>query len=118
MTKRYNAGDVITAMVTPFNKDGKVDYSKVEKLAKHLMLNGSDAILVTATTGECPTLIHEEEVEILSTVKRAVENKIPVIFGAGSNSTETAVKMTKIGENRKKITTFVPVNRHVIFAYD
>ncbi len=98
MTKRYNAGDVITAMVTPFNKDGKIDYSKVEKLAKHLMQNGSDAILVTATTGECPTLIHEEEIEILSTVKRAVENKIPVIFGAGSNSTETAVKMSKIAE--------------------
>lgn len=96
--KRYNAGEVITAMVTPFNKDRKVDYTKLEKLAKHLMNNGSDAILVAATTGESPTLTFEEEIEILSTVKRAVENKVQVIFSSGSNNTETAVKMTKLAE--------------------
>lgn len=98
MSKRYDAGEVITAMVTPFNKNKEVDYDKVEKLAKHLVENGTDTILVAGTTGECPTLTHEEEVEILSTVKRAVENKVKVIFGAGSNSTETAVKMSKIAE--------------------
>lgn len=98
MQNRYNAGEVITAMVTPFNKNREVDYDKVAALAKHLMNNSSDAILVAGTTGESPTLTHEEELEILSTVKRAVENKVKVIFGAGSNSTETAVKMSKRAE--------------------
>lgn len=95
MTKRYDAGEVITAMVTPFNKKREVDYDKVEALAKYLVQNGSDSILVAGTTGECPTLTHEEELELLSTVKRAVSNKAKVICGAGSNSTETAVKASK-----------------------
>lgn len=98
MPKRYDAGEVITAMVTPFNKNREVDYDKVDELAKHLVHNGSDAILVAGTTGESPTLTHEEELEILSTVKRAVGNKAKVVFGAGSNSTETAVKMSKLAE--------------------
>lgn len=99
MPKRYDAGEVITAMVTPFNKNREVDYDKVEEVAKHLVNKGSDAIIIAGSTGESPTLTHEEELEILSTVKRAVANKAKVIFGAGSNSTETAVKMTKLGEN-------------------
>lgn len=98
MPKRYDAGEVITAMVTPFNKNKQVDYNKVEELAKHLVANGSDAILVAGTTGESPTLTHEEEIEILASVKRAVANHAKVVFGAGSNSTETAVKMSKLAE--------------------
>lgn len=98
MSKRYDAGELITAMVTPFNKDREVDYDKVEELAKHLIHNGTDSILVAGTTGESPTLTHEEELEILSTVKRAVANKAKVVFGAGSNSTQTAVKYSKLAE--------------------
>lgn len=98
MSKRFDAGEVITAMVTPFNKDRKVDYDKVAELTKHLVNNGSDAILVAGTTGESPTLTHEEEMEILSTVQRAAENKVKIIFGAGSNSTQTAIEMSKKAE--------------------
>ena len=101
MPKRYDAGEVITAMVTPFNKNSEVDYTKVEELAKYLVHNGSDAILVAGTTGESPTLTHEEELEILATVKRAVTNKAKVIIGAGSNSTETAVKMSKLAQKEE-----------------
>ena len=101
MPKRYDAGEVITAMVTPFNKNGEVDYTKVEELAKYLINNGSDTILVAGTTGESPTLTHEEELEILATVKRAVTNKAKVIIGAGSNSTETAVKMSKLAQKEE-----------------
>lgn len=110
MSKRYNAGEVITAMVTPFNKNREVDYNQVEILAKHLIANGSDAILVAGTTGESPTLTHEEELELLSTVKRATENKAKVVMGTGSNSTETAVKMTKKAEKEgaDAILTVVP----------
>lgn len=96
MPKRYDAGEVITAMVTPFDKNKKIDYDKVEELAKYLVNNGSDAILVAGTTGESPTLTHEEELELLSTVKRAVANKAKIVMGAGSNSTETAIKMSKL----------------------
>lgn len=95
MPKRYDAGEIITAMVTPFNKNREIDYDKVAELAKYLIHNGSDAILVAGTTGESPTLTHEEELEILATVKTAVANKAKVIVGAGSNSTQTAVEMTK-----------------------
>jgi 4-hydroxy-tetrahydrodipicolinate synthase len=96
MPKRYDAGEVITAMVTPFNKRGEIDYDSADSLAKYLVKNGSDSILVAGTTGESPTLTHEEELELLSTVKRAVENKAKVVMGAGSNSTETAIKMSKL----------------------
>ena len=62
---RYDAGEVITAMVTPFNEKREVDYDKVEELAKYLVNTGSDAVLVTGTTGEAPTLTYDEEIEIL-----------------------------------------------------
>ena len=95
---RYDAGEVITAMVTPFNAKREVDYDKVEALAYQLINTGSDAILVTGTTGETPTLSYEEEIEILSSAKRAVRNQAKVIMGTGSNSTETAVMMSKKAE--------------------
>lgn len=95
MALRYDAGEVITAMVTPFNSKREIDYDKAEALAKHLITNGTDAILVAGTTGEGPTLTHEEEFELLSTVKRAVANKAKVIMNAGSNSTDTAVMSAK-----------------------
>ena len=95
MALRYDAGEVITAMVTPFNSKREIDYNKAEALAKYLITNGTDAILVAGTTGEGPTLTHEEEFELLSTVKRAVANKAKVIMNAGSNSTDTAVMSAK-----------------------
>ncbi len=95
MLLRYDAGEVITAMVTPFNSKREIDYNKAEALAKYLVEHGTDAILVAGTTGEGPTLTHEEEFELLSTVKRAVANKAKVIMNAGSNSTDTAVMAAK-----------------------
>lgn len=98
MQKRYDTGEVITAMVTPFDKNREIDYDKVEELAKHLAHNGSDAILVAGSTGENSTLTHEEELEVLSTVKRVTENKVKIVMSAGSNSTKTAIEMTKLVE--------------------
>lgn len=92
---RYDAGEVITAMVTPFNEKREVDYEKVEALASNLVENGSDAVLVAGTTGESPTLTFDEEIEIMCSAKRAVSGKGKVIMGTGSNSTETAVMMSK-----------------------
>lgn len=95
---RYDFGEVITAMVTPFNKDRKVDYNKVEELTNYLIENGSDSIIVTGTTGESPTLIYDEELEILNCANRASHNRKKIIMGTGSNSTETAVMMSKRAE--------------------
>ena len=95
MTLRYDAGEVITAMVTPFNEKREIDFSATEKLAKHLVNTGSDAILVAGTTGESPTLTHEEEYELLYAVKGVVSGSAKIIMGAGSNCTKTAVESSK-----------------------
>lgn len=92
---RFDCGEVITAMVTPMNSKGEIDYDNVEKLAKHLIENGSDALLVAGTTGESPTLTNDEERELVSTVKRAVSGKAKIILSAGSNCTKTAVNFSK-----------------------
>lgn len=107
---RFDFGEVLTAMVTPFDNKGSVDYSKVEELTAYLAENGSDSIVVTGTTGESPTLTHDEELEILSSAKRAVMNNKKIIMGAGSNSTETAVMMAKKAEKEGAdgILTVVP----------
>ncbi|MCI1273633.1 MAG: 4-hydroxy-tetrahydrodipicolinate synthase [Clostridiaceae bacterium] len=101
MPLRYDAGEVITAMVTPMNSAREIDYDKAEELAKYLVSNGSDALLVAATTGEGPTLSYDEELELLSTVRRAVAGRAKVIMNAGSNSTETAVKTAKLSEKEE-----------------
>lgn len=98
MAIRFDAGEVITAMVTPFDKNREIDYNKVEDLTKYLVNNGSDTLLVAGTTGEGPTLTHEEEIEVLSTVKRANANKAKVIMNAGSNCTMTAIRTAKLAQ--------------------
>lgn len=101
MTLRYDCGEVITAMITPMEKTGFIDYDKVETLTKHLINSGSDALLVAGTSGESPTLTNEEEIELVNTVKRAAANKAKIILGAGSNSTETAIEYTKLAQKEE-----------------
>lgn len=98
MALRYDCGEVITAMVTPMERSGAIDYDKVESLAKHLIESGSDTLLVAGTTGESPTLTNEEEIELVNSVKRAVANKAKIILGAGSNSTESAIEYSKFAQ--------------------
>lgn len=95
---RFNTGEVITAMVTPMTESGAIDYEKIEQLSEYLTQNGSDAIVVTGTTGESPTLTHEEEIKILHAAQRGVKNGAKIIMGTGSNSTATAVEMSKLAE--------------------
>lgn len=92
---RYDAGEVITAMVTPMDKDRKVDYNGMAVLAKHLTDNGTDTILVAGTTGESPTLTFEEEAELLNSVRSIVGKSAKIVMGAGSNCTETAINASK-----------------------
>ncbi len=101
MAIRFDAGEVITAMVTPFDAKREIDFNKVEELTHHLISHGTDAILVAGTTGEGPTLTHDEEIELLSTVKRANENKAKIIMNAGSNCTQTAIRTAKLAEKEE-----------------
>lgn len=101
MAMRFDAGEIITAMVTPFDSKREIDFNKAESLTEHLINNGTDTLLVAGTTGEGPTLTHEEEFELLSTIKRANRNRAKVIMNAGSNSTETAVHSAKWAEKEE-----------------
>jgi len=91
-------GRLLTAMVTPFNEEGGVDYEQAKRLASALLNSGSDGILVVGTTGESPTLLREEELRLFSEVKSAVGERGTVIAGTGSNSTAEALKTTKGAE--------------------
>ena len=88
-------GQVITAMVTPFDQQGQVNYAVAESLADYLISNGSDGIVVCGTTGESPTLTWDEEYKLFQVVKKAVGSRGKVIAGTGSNSTQEAIEATK-----------------------
>ena len=87
-------GRVVTAMVTPFDETGKVNYAITEKLADHLVEHGSDALVVCGTTGESPTLSWDEEYQLFQVVKNAVGNRAKILAGTGSNSTTEAIAAT------------------------
>ncbi|MEI6868293.1 MAG: 4-hydroxy-tetrahydrodipicolinate synthase, partial [Actinomycetes bacterium] len=88
-------GRLITAMVTPFDKDGAIDWDGVAKLAQHLVATGHDAIAVNGTTGEAPTTKSSEKLEIIRVVKEAVPAHIKVLTGAGDNETSYTVEQAK-----------------------
>ena len=86
-------GKVLTAMVTPFREDGSLDLDTAASLAQWLVDNGSDGLVVAGTTGESPTLTHDEQIELIGAVASAVD--VPVVAGAGSNDTAAAVELTE-----------------------
>ena len=88
-------GRVVTAMVTPFDASGAVDLTLAGQLARHLVEQGSDGLLVCGTTGESPTLSWQEQLQLLQAVRDAVGNDAKVLAGTGSNSTAEAVEATQ-----------------------
>jgi 4-hydroxy-tetrahydrodipicolinate synthase len=88
-------GRMITAMVTPFDKDGAIDWDGVAALANHLADHGHDAIAVNGTTGEAPTTKTSEKLEIIRVVKAAVGDRVKVLTGAGDNETSYTVDQAK-----------------------
>jgi 4-hydroxy-tetrahydrodipicolinate synthase len=91
-------GRCLTAMVTPFQENGEVDYEQTKKLAKALLNSGNDGLVLAATTGEAPTLSWDEEMRIFQEVKSAVGDKPTLIAYTGSNSTKEAVENTEKAE--------------------
>ena len=84
----------IVAIVTPF-KNGKVDEGKLRELIEFQIANGTDGIVPCGTTGESPTLSHEEHDRVVEITVDAVKKRVPVIAGTGSNSTAEALRLTK-----------------------
>jgi len=82
-------------MVTPFDKDGAIDWDGVAKLAQHLVDTGHDGIAVNGTTGEAPTTKSSEKLEIIKVVKSVVGSKVKVLSGAGDNETSYTVEQAK-----------------------
>ena len=86
-------GRVITAMVTPFSSDGALDIDAAQSLARWLVAQGNEGLVVAGTTGEAPTLTHEEQIALVKAVAEATD--VPVIAGAGSNDRRAATELTE-----------------------
>jgi 4-hydroxy-tetrahydrodipicolinate synthase len=93
-----NFGSISTAMVTPFDSKGNVDFSKTTKLINHLINNGTESLVVSGTTGESPTLTTEEKIALFKHVVKVVDGKVPVIAGTGSNNTKASIDLSKKAE--------------------
>jgi 4-hydroxy-tetrahydrodipicolinate synthase len=88
-------GEVLTAIVTPFDRDGQVDYDRFRELALHLAENGSDGFVVAGTTGESPTLTDDERLELVRAAVDTVGGRASVVAGTGTYSTAHSVHLTK-----------------------
>lgn len=91
-------GRLLTAMVTPFDAEGKVDYQQAKKLARALLDSGSDGVVVSGTTGESPTLSIEEKLQLFSEVRSAIADRGTIIAGTGNYNTKESQELTKEAE--------------------
>jgi 4-hydroxy-tetrahydrodipicolinate synthase len=91
-------GSVITAMVTPFHDDGGLDLDGAQSLARHLLDNGSDGLVVTGSTGEASTLSHHEKVDLYRAVVEAAEGRGKVLAGTGTYDTAETVELTRAAQ--------------------
>ena len=87
-----------TALVTPMNNDGSVNYTALENLVEEQINNGIDALVICGTTGESSTLDHEEHVKVLEVATKKANKRVPIIAGTGSNDTNYAVKLCNDAE--------------------
>ncbi|MHB8793297.1 MAG: 4-hydroxy-tetrahydrodipicolinate synthase [Thermoleophilia bacterium] len=90
-----SVGDILTAMVTSFHKDGTVNFEGTAALASYLVENGSDGLVVSGTTGESPTLTDNEKIDLIRVVCDAVAGRATVVAGTGSNDTAHSIELTR-----------------------
>jgi 4-hydroxy-tetrahydrodipicolinate synthase len=88
-------GEVLTAIVTPFNADGSVNVDKFRELAAYLVDNGSDGVVVAGTTGESPTLSDDEKLELFAAALEAVGDRATVVAGTGTYDTLHSMHLTE-----------------------
>jgi 4-hydroxy-tetrahydrodipicolinate synthase len=87
---------VITAMATPFGESGALDLDGARRLAAYLLEHGSHGLVIAGTTGECPTLTDEEEIELLRAVRAEVGDDVLLVCGTGTNDTRHSRELTKM----------------------
>lgn len=87
--------NIITALVTPFNNDGSINFKALPKLIDHLLDHHTEALLLAGTTAESPTLTHDEELELFKHVQKIVDGRVPLIAGVGTNDTRDSVDFAK-----------------------
>lgn len=102
-------GELITAIVTPFDSDGSVDVAKFRELATHLVDHGNDGLVVCGTTGESPTLSDDEKLELFAAAKDAVGDRATIIAGTGTNDTHHSVQLTKRADALGGVDAFLVV---------
>ena len=90
-------GRVLTAMITPFDKDGALDLPGAERLARILVENGNDGVVVAGTTGESPTLSHDEKLDLFRAVRGAIPDSV-VVAGTGTNDTRASIELSREAE--------------------
>lgn len=88
-------GRLITAMITPMNDDGSINYQLAADFAENLINNGSDALVVAGSTGEAATLSADEKLELFRVVAQRVNGRAKIIGGTGSNDTQSSINLTK-----------------------
>lgn len=86
---------IITAMITPFNADGSINFDALPKLVEHLLAHHTDGILLAGTTAESPTLTHDEELELFAAVQKIVNGRVPLIAGVGTNDTRDSIEFAR-----------------------
>lgn len=86
---------IITAMVTPFDEEGNVDFTRLPELIEYLLSNHTEGLVVAGTTGESPTLTHDEEFHLFEEVIRLVDDRVPIIVGVGTNDTRDTIQFVK-----------------------
>jgi 4-hydroxy-tetrahydrodipicolinate synthase len=91
---KVDFGQLLTAMITPFDVDGNVDYVAAARMALHLVNHGTNSLVICGTTGESPTLSWDEEFKLFQVIKETVTGRAKVIAGTGSNSTSEAIAAT------------------------
>lgn len=91
-------GRILTAMITPFHEDLSVNYEAAATLAKYLVANGSNGLVITGSTGEAATLTDEEKLKLYDVVMKAVGDKATIIAGTGSNDTRASIALTLAAE--------------------
>jgi 4-hydroxy-tetrahydrodipicolinate synthase len=87
--------NIITALVTPFDKEGNIDFDKLPVIIEHLLSHHTEGLILAGTTGESPTLTHDEEIDLFKRVIKIVDGRVPLICGVGTNDTRDSVEFVK-----------------------
>ena len=90
--------EIITALVTPFHEDGSINFDVLPKLIEDLLASHTQGLILAGTTGESPTLTHEEELELFRAVQDIVKGRVPLIAGIGTNDTRDSIEFARAVE--------------------